>query len=601
MDGNNIKDELIDFEDFVVYTDEPELLARTEDLFFIEDGKNKKIKYKEAPPGVVAAGQFARQFTPEIMAGIRQNGVLGSAIGWFFTPNGQKFVKLVGDKATEKARSMFEKGSNNTNTTGTGGGKKGGKSNIGGNVNVTPSKNSAAASMFTNLPPLTTVINTPISKLTLSEDLAQTKLGEPNMHIVGARFALQVSEPDDVIYKWFNEVIAPDFQNLASLSVNYGLNAETVFSTDNLITYINTVAYALQVYYFYVSILSYESNIPHNKNAGMRWLRSKITQDNIYELEALSRTLRSLPIPPRLNDVCFFLQQPFKNSDCAFSSICKFMPFGFDSSTGNFPVGFGTYDSNTSIIQNCVDNLNTTALNTLSTKLANIVPDWLDMTMYSPGPLPVFNLTLCDIWANAPSVQQDFKNYGSAKYNQVFPCWPGTTGDENTNYHYVSKSDSPDAIAIALAGGWKSTLRQNATSTVVEGLRPGLLGPMVSYYQVNGSNFMSTNVFTFINHRPQDNIPYWTPMSFDNSYNGMIRADIGRSFHATNPVETTYSTFIMRPAGYDSLSYVSLATIRHSAKQLAEWIMNLETMQAKAEAAIKKRSPYNSKGTKLKT
>lgn len=609
MEGSSIQDEMIDSKDFVVYTDDTQLLTTTVEEKVTLKGKEKNVVYKQYDPAaaVVGAGYLAKQFAPEIIAGVQKQGFLGAAMQYLSSPGGQRFVRLVGDRAKDAAGKAFERAVNQTKTgnktNSTNSGSKGKPPSMNKGMEREPGRNNAAASSFTNLPPLTTVINTPITKRTLSEDLSQTKLGEPNMFVVGSRFALQVSESDDVIYKWFDEVIAPDFQNLASLSVNYGINAEVVFSTNNLIDYINTIAYALQVYYTYASFIAYEGNIPHNKNAGMRWFRNRITQTNMSELEALSRTLRCLPIPPRLNDVCFFLSQPFKNSDCAFASICKFMPFGFDSVSTAHPVNFGTYDSSTSIIQNCVDNLNTPALNTLSTKLANIVPDWLDMTMYAPGPLPVYNVTLCDIWANAASFQQDWSG-NTIKFNQQFPCWPGGTGDENTNYWYVSKSDSPDSIAIALGSVFKKGLVSELPSTAIDtgyrDLRPGLLGPEVSYYDVNGSRFRSSNVWTYIKNYDEDPAQ-WTPMNRAVHYEYCIATDIGRSFFSSNTMESEMQFVVARPAGFDSISYYSLATIRWSAKQLVEWIMDLETMQVKAENAIKKRQPYNSKSKALKT
>jgi len=601
IDSNSLQDELIDIQDFVVYTDDQEKLLKDSKSTIIVRGKEKEIKYKAYDPAsnLEVIGQIARDFGPRVVQGTRIGGVLGNVIKFVSSQDGQELLRVVGDEAKKRFggnnNSTKTSPSSGNNSTNFGGGK--GKSK--GKGMEDPGRNSAAGSVFTNMPPLSTSITTPISKRTLSEDLAQAKEEEPIMHITGARFALQVNEPDDVVYKWFNEVVAPDFQNLASLSVNYGINAESVFSTDNLITYMNSIAYALQVYYFYVSIIAYELNIPHNKNAGMKWLRNQITQEDMYALEALSRTLRTLPIPPRLNDVCFFLQQPFKNSDCAFSSICKIMPFGFNSTTAAHPLGFGTFDSTTRIVQHAINVLNTESLNVLSTKLANIVPDWLDITLYSAGPVPVYNLTLCDIWANLPtySVNSTFPGGGRTV---AYPSFQNAEVDgNNTNVHYVSKSDNPDAIAIALFGIFKRNLWTTGTADY-DRLRPGLIGPEVSYYKQTDSQYLYCNNWSFFKKTNDTSAWFWPEFDDTNVIRNILITDIGKAAYFHN-WECTFAEAKCRPAGYDNISYVTVENARYSAKQLVEWIMNLETMQVKAENAIKKRMPYNAKGSRLKT
>jgi hypothetical protein len=240
----------------------------------------------------------------------------------------------------------------------------------------------------------------------------------------------------------------------------------------------------------------------------------------------------------------------------------------------------------------------------MTSKLANIIPDWLDMTMYSPGPAPVFNNTLCDIWANAPMYNENY-SWSTVNpqnhYHQVYPCWDtAEVADKpNYNYRYVSYSDNPDSIATALFTGFESGfLLTNPTAPAIS--RPGLLTTTQSTYQyVETNKFRSANFWIFVK---TDNSPEgearWHAVNDMNGYNCI--ADAGRAISNNRDTSSIDYFFHARPVGTCTVQYFTLANVRWSTKQLVEWMVNLETLKEKAEIAIKKRQPYNSKGAKLK-
>jgi hypothetical protein len=523
---------LLDFDDDQLdQIKESMLIDKTEEIQFVAPIS----AIRGARPFIGPAIQAARAVLPP-----QARDMFDMAMPVLTSQNSQDVFIRIGSKLKDKIRS-------NNSQRRRGGDDGNGGGNTIPSTNVREGNSSGPMYAFKNAKPLSISISTPITERTALEDLADGRPDEPTLHVSACKLFFQKDSTDNVLYKRFEEVIATDFQNLASRAVNFNIDAVTVFSAIRLTGYWNRVCTALQVYYFYTSIIAYEDNIPHNKNTGMKWFRDSMTSEEFNLLDNLERVIRSLPIPPRINQVSFFLMQNFKVRDTAFSPICKFMPFGFDPSTG-FPTQYG---NNGLILQSAIDGL--LADRELTTKMATFCSSWIDIALFAPSPEPVINDTLSNIWINAPRTT----NYGM---DQTF-AMPLVTSDDQ-NIKYSSCTDTPDALAVAL-----QTVYQ---SSGPNGYLPNMFTPIAS----SVSNGISESNFSFVNGEWVVPVQDWSNAAFD-----AAKQSRGQSNCVVKTNSFAISTQLV--PGCNTVQYVNLNTIRYSAKQLVEWLTNLEELMTK--------------------
>jgi hypothetical protein len=118
--------------------------------------------------------------------------------------------------------------------------------------------------------------------------------------------------------------------------------------------------------------------------------------------------------------------------------------------------------------------------------------------------------------------------------------------------------------------------------------RPGLLIPVGS--SASGGSVLNSR-WSLVNNGTTD---IWDVPNSSNSDNPSWRASLSRgesNIIANNTNRTS------QPQGAQLISYLSVSTAIFSAKQIVEWLMNLEDIKTAADANTTVSYAYNNKGT----
>lgn len=229
---------------------------------------------------------------------------------------------------------------------------------------------------------------------------------------------------------YFKSTVAFDIQTRAQANVNFSLDIISILTQDNILTAFNAAISALQVYYYYTSILSYESNTK-NKNSAMINLRNGITSQMLSDLVQLGRRLEDTPIPPRVVEWVRYMNMNFLSGDSQGAPLLK---IGFDSTC------FDTFPSPSfaaSALANLVSGNNTNVF----TLIRRAIPQWRVGTLYDVPTVPVYDKNFLTIFANAPAKWYDGAAY---RYNNNVASTITAAG-------YNSYSNKLDGAAYAMS------------------------------------------------------------------------------------------------------------------------------------------------------
>jgi hypothetical protein len=259
--------------------------------------------------------------------------------------------------------------------------------------------------------------------------------------------------------------------------ISYKLNITTEFNATQLLTGLNSLLYAFQIYYYYKSILSYRSE-PTNQNEGMIYLRQQITAQMIEDLSMLEDKLRFMPLPPKMNDFVRYFMGNFYSSVNQGSTMLKINP-----SLGSIT------QVNASDITNALSLL--AASTDIYIQMRKAIPTWRQSTLYDVEPVPIYDANFLTIFANLP-----FKWYAGT--NNIVP----TVTTDDTAIPYNSYTNVLDGGAFA------STSIYNSTTA---NWFPGLIQPPVgsvgatagntrrSFYSVGGvKQFYQVSGYPFL-------------------------------------------------------------------------------------------------------
>lgn len=374
------------------------------------------------------------------------------------------------------------------------------------------------------------------------------------LHLTNSR--LSFKDASDYIKQFTSQVLIPYLQNKAQLSVNFMINVSTI-SYENVRDYLDLVAEALQVYYFYTSVVSYTS-IPNNPDRGMFALRAMISADDLDYLSQLRMLLRALPIPPNLNKMCFFLMQTFCDGPSS-QGLVKFMPIPFNANyQTNTVTGFGGTNSSvlTSLITR-ISNANTSGIVPLLTR---ILPTWVSEDIMDPAPVPVYSADFLTVWGNAPYCLVG---------NGVVLYGPLVDNANEMLTSYNSFSPNPDGFVIGLGSAcvspsagtsfnnlvWvNNLLKMVPTSSVWSG----------STYFANRASFIQTSSGTF-------------EFQFSNN---QIEAAFGRP---ESRRVNGYVAYFSRPADTYNIANVNANLFNFVGRDLVTWMLSLDSIKGKTE------------------
>lgn len=267
------------------------------------------------------------------------------------------------------------------------------------------------------------------------------------------------------LFEYFNDVIAFDLQTNAQANVTFNLNVNTVFTAANILTAFNSLLNALQIYFYYTSILTYH-NASGNNNTGMLYLRRQITPDMMNSIVLLGRRLSDTPCPPRMLELVRYLMTNYFTSENQGSPMIKICPHP----------AYATMVSALEITS-ALDAMDISTTKEVFTLMRRAVPHWKIGTLYDVPVLPVYDSNFLTIFANLP-----------------FAYWTGvanyvpTVANSDATISYNSFTNALDGMAFALT---------TVYDTAAAGFNPGLITlpaasgttnghTRKSYYEVGG-------------------------------------------------------------------------------------------------------------------
>lgn len=254
------------------------------------------------------------------------------------------------------------------------------------------------------------------------------------LHLTGCYFQIPTN-PTSKLYDYFIHNIAFDLQSKSQVNVSYNINIQTDFSATNILNAFNALIRALQVYMYYMSIITYHSN-PANNNAGMLNLRESMTAQMLEDLVMLERRLLDTPVPPNLLEFLRYLSGNYFSGNTQGSPIIKLAPTTPSSSM-----------IDTNQIAASLVALDSLANNTVFSVMRKATPHWIPRVIYDVPTEPFYDENFKTIWANLP-----------------FTSYMGTTmtygpvvSDSSATVQFNSFSNRLDGAAFCLAGMYNTS------------------------------------------------------------------------------------------------------------------------------------------------
>lgn len=287
-----------------------------------------------------------------------------------------------------------------------------------------------------------------------------------HMSLVSLQVPTIATASTNPLATYFEKNIVFDIRTLAQSNLDFALDG-TIFTDANVASAINDAIYALQVYFQYSSILSYDSD-SKNRNSGMTALRNLIDVPTLSDWVQLGKKLEDLPLPPRLVDWVKYMNGNFLASNSPGSPIIK---IGIHYST-ILGTPASTYPA--AAIARVVQGQN----NYIWTVMRKAKKAWRVGKLTDVPPTPVYDPNFVTIFSNLPN---------GAKPAAVVVNG-NTVANTTTAIPYNTFSNHLDGLAFAMGGMY------NSTDTL---WYPGLVGvssgvstsldSRYSYYEVGGT------------------------------------------------------------------------------------------------------------------
>lgn len=297
------------------------------------------------------------------------------------------------------------------------------------------------------------------------------------MHVNNVSLQIPSAAPDP-LYQYFLNTIAFDIQTRAQSNVTFNLDITNVLTTANILTAFNSAIKALQIYFFYSSILSYESD-SRNKNPAMIALRNMMTPQLISDLTVLGRRLEDTPVPPRLVEYIRYLNMNFLSGDTQGSPIVK---FGFDWDC-LIKVDAITYAATALTALTSGNN------NAVFALIRRAIPKWRIGTLYDIPITPVYDKNFLTIFANSP------QQYGDSNTTPVYRLTP-TVSLATDSIAYNTYNNRLDGAAYASMGVYMASTWYGLLKPMTNGLNQR---SRTSYY-TNGSviGWYGSDLYSFL-------------------------------------------------------------------------------------------------------
>lgn len=240
----------------------------------------------------------------------------------------------------------------------------------------------------------------------------------------------------NTLSSYFTNTICFDIQTRAQEAVGFSLDITNTLSAANLVTAFTAVINALQCYFYYSSILSYESD-SRNKNSGMIALRAKVDAVTLSDYRQLGRRLEDTPCPPRLLQWIRYMSGNFLSSNTQGAPLIKTCP--------NPNYYYGTAPATSYPLQ-ALNALNTTTNTAVFALLRRCVPNWRIGKLFDVPSSPLYDKNFLTIFANLPSAN---RASGSLVVGN-------SVTNTTTAVPYNCFNNNLDGLAFAMGGAWDS-------------------------------------------------------------------------------------------------------------------------------------------------
>lgn len=347
------------------------------------------------------------------------------------------------------------------------------------------------------------------------------------MHISSALLQIPTSTTNP-LNTYFIQTIAFDIQTRAQTNVGFDIGVGTNFTATQILTGFNAAISALQHYYWFSSILSYESD-PANKNAGMIALRQSITAQQLSLLAQLGRRLEDTPIPPRIVEWVKFMMANYYSGDNQGAAIIKICP--------NTTLLTGSDATAVSVLTAQLNALSTNANNTVYALMRRAIPQWRIAKLYDVTPIPNHDMNFTTIFSNMPFCVWD----GTAAV-----VGPSVTGP-NSSISYNTFTNKLDGVAFACTG-MRDTVNNDLipgmvfVNAVSQGINISNTSTRLSYALQGGiSAFYATDGSTFNTASRQDS--YQIPVATTSIITPhLYGADKCQNVNSNSTLQSAYNT-----------------------------------------------------------
>lgn len=373
------------------------------------------------------------------------------------------------------------------------------------------------------------------------------------LHVTAAKVYFPTSTSNTML-NYFNNIIAFHLQVNAQRNVAFNINITSDMTAANILSAMNSLAYALQIYFYYRGIESY-CQTPGNKNGGMHYMYRQFTPQMYEDMMILERRLLDTPVPPNLLKLIRYMSGNFLSGMTAGSPLLKIIPVNATSTCVDLTAPSAAF---TALI---TDNNNK-----VFTLLRRAVPHWVPATLSDIPTSPFYDDNFKTIWANCP-----FYSYFNSTSNYI-----PNASSSSTAVMYNSFTNHLDGVAFALTSIYDTTL----TTQI-----PGMLIPVTaagasnvsntrwSYYETSGGSkafFPSDGDGFLLRSRPET----------------FKLADAGTSYYA------------IHLPGAQMCESVNQLTIRETALNALDWIMSFDNIKVDARNFHFGTKSYDRKGGK---
>lgn len=358
------------------------------------------------------------------------------------------------------------------------------------------------------------------------------------MHISGATLQIPTDSRES-LNSYFLNTVAFDIQTRAQSNVGFDLLSGSNFTASNILSSTNAVIRALSIYYWFTSIISYES-LPSNKNEAMLSLRQSITSDQLNLITQLGRRLEDTPVPPRLVEWVKFMSHTYFSGDSQGSALIKICP--------NLTLITGGNTVAVEILQSCINGLSTATATTVFTLLRRAVPQWRIGKLYDVTSIPAFDPNFLTIFSNLPNCVYS----GSASIQYPIPVSVGAS------VSYNSFTNKLDGVAFSC-----TSVYNTSTSTFT----PGLVSSNAADLGVGASLLSSRLSWTNLS-----GVLAWRNSNL-NSFNTASRSDTYQFYTSTPTTPHLY--------GSDKCQNVNATALIQSASNTLDFLFDVDSIPTK--------------------